>query len=480
MANSAITGQVSSLTGGPYVVATSGSVSIKPDEVEQFRVATTTNAVNYLQATGGVTGSPGITYLSAQGTDSNVDIYLQPKGSGGLRLAGTISAGHEAFRVVNSSADGYNTIWFGASNNGIILGNGSAGSYTNQLTIINSDAYPISFYTGAVRQFHIAHTASAANYIQVTGGPAGGTPTITMQGSDTDVGLDLATKGSDPFRFFTNSTVQQFAIAHAASAVNYLQVAGAVTADYPQIYFQGSDSNVGGYIDAKGSGSIRFRTAGPSAVEQFRIAHTASAVNYLEVTGSASPSPSISAAGTAPNININLLPKAAGAVQLINNSSTSQAAVVQNQNASSPYGVLVNFSGASPDNNTTWHIHCNDSTTSRALCYSDGDWYNHDNTYGAISDPRVKRNVTPVNSQWNDVKQIASGMINYETKWKPGHRMLGVDADAVEQISPGVVHMVRWGDEDLKAVDTMTMLQKGFKALGEALERIEALEAKAK
>ena len=46
----------------------------------QFQVAHTASAVNYLSATGGATGAA--TTLSAQGSDTNVDIALTPKGDG--------------------------------------------------------------------------------------------------------------------------------------------------------------------------------------------------------------------------------------------------------------------------------------------------------------------------------------------------------------------------------------------------------------
>jgi len=59
----------------------------------QFVVANTTSAVNYHQMTGSVTGS-GVVY-SAQGTDTNIDLVLTPKGTGVLRF-GTLTANADA------------------------------------------------------------------------------------------------------------------------------------------------------------------------------------------------------------------------------------------------------------------------------------------------------------------------------------------------------------------------------------------------
>ena len=57
--------------------------------VEQFRVAHTASAVNYVQATGGATGNP--VTLSAQGSNADIDLSLTPKGAGLVRF-GTYTA----------------------------------------------------------------------------------------------------------------------------------------------------------------------------------------------------------------------------------------------------------------------------------------------------------------------------------------------------------------------------------------------------
>jgi hypothetical protein len=56
----------------------------------QFNIANTASAVNYLQVTGAATGN-GVN-LSAQGTDTNIDMYLLSKGTGVLSF-GTYTAG---------------------------------------------------------------------------------------------------------------------------------------------------------------------------------------------------------------------------------------------------------------------------------------------------------------------------------------------------------------------------------------------------
>jgi hypothetical protein len=64
---------------------------------EQFRVAHTASAVNYVQATGAATGYSPI--LSAQGSNTDISIALQPKGTGSVALA----AGSSGVQISNGT-----------------------------------------------------------------------------------------------------------------------------------------------------------------------------------------------------------------------------------------------------------------------------------------------------------------------------------------------------------------------------------------
>jgi hypothetical protein len=68
---------------GNHVFYTNGSAP-------QLVIAHTASTANYLQATGSVT--TGAPILSAQGSDTNIDIALTPKGTGVLKF-GTYTAG---------------------------------------------------------------------------------------------------------------------------------------------------------------------------------------------------------------------------------------------------------------------------------------------------------------------------------------------------------------------------------------------------
>jgi hypothetical protein len=98
--------------------------------------------------------------------------------------------------------------------------------------------------------------------------------------------------------------------------------------------------------------------------------------------------------------------------------------------ATSTFGTRFKMS-VTRDDNTSDLMVAGDNTADRFRIFSDGDVVNHDNSYGAISDQRIKQNIRDSNSQWDDIKAVK--VRNY--KRKDDVRYYG--ADAWEQI--GVV-----------------------------------------
>jgi hypothetical protein len=105
---------------------------------------------------------------------------------------------------------------------------------------------------------------------------------------------------------------------------------------------------------------------------------------------------------------------------------------------------------------------------------SNGDVQNTNNSYTAISDITLKENIALASSQWSDIKNIE--VVNYNFKEETGHqthKQLGVIAQQVETVSPGLVGTDADG---VKSVNYSVLYMKSVKALQEAMERIETLE----
>jgi hypothetical protein len=115
--------------------------------------------------------------------------------------------------------------------------------------------------------------------------------------------------------------------------------------------------------------------------------------------------------------------------------------------------------------------------------WTDGDVVNTNNSYGGISDIKLKENIVDASSQWDDLKALQ--VRNYNLKEGQTHTQIGLVAQEAELVSPGLVTESPDRDEEgndlgtvTKSVNYSVLYMKAVKALQEAMERIETLEAK--
>ena len=165
------------------------------------------------------------------------------------------------------------------------------------------------------------------------------------------------------------------------------------------------------------------------------------------------------------------------------------------------FGVHVQHHGRDPDDNTSRFYSGGAAAGNRYIVFSDGDVVNHDNSYGSISDERIKENIVDCNDQWDDIKALK--IRNYKKKddvEKYGDNawvQLGVIAQELEEAgmdkcvkqesfySPEDAEVAQGkanaGDiKEYKSVKYSILYMKAIKALQEAMEKIETLETKVK
>lgn len=293
-------------------ISSSGTTSIGGTVgAESLRITPVANSVNYLSVYGAATG--GSIGIGAEGSDANIGINFTSKGSGGINLV-TNGYSQVQFQVSHTaSAVNFLRVTGGTTGNSATLS--AQGSDTNvSMNITAKGTGGIgyfgnahTFYTNGGAQFQIQNTASAVNYLQVNGQVTGGTPYFSARGSDANIGISYYTKGAESHYFNTGVNLRQFQIAHTASAVNYLQVTGGAAGSGVVLSAQGSDANISSVYQVKGAGGHYFQTAG---LNQFAVVNTASAVNYLQVTGGATGGgPGLSAQGSDTNIGMNYATK---------------------------------------------------------------------------------------------------------------------------------------------------------------------------
>jgi len=256
---------------------------------EQLRVAATVNAVNCLSITGGAAGATAAPYILATGTDAGVPLVLYSKGTSPFRfITDGSGAAPEQFRVAHlANATEYLSVVGGTASDTPSLY--AAGASTNDnINILTKGAGYLNLGTGSygtgLVQARVVHTASATEYAQFTGGTAGSQH--GTQGAGANPWTQVYSKGTGAIYLATGGgSVNQAVFAHTASAVNFWQYTGSATTNGLRLDSAGSDSGVNIYSIAKGSGGHYYCTGGSSGTVQFATTHTASAVNYGQCTG---------------------------------------------------------------------------------------------------------------------------------------------------------------------------------------------------
>jgi hypothetical protein len=161
--------------------------------------------------------------------------------------------------------------------------------------------------------------------------------------------------------------------------------------------------------------------------------------------------------------------------------TTSALSYFDNSNGSTPNGLYIDLSAASPNNATQYLLYCEDSTAQRATIRSNGGLANYQANDANLSDERVKTDIKPIGSYWDKFKAIEIVAFKYKDQTHDDDN-IGVIAQQVESVAPEFVDADGWGEtpEDgvpLKTIYTTDMYHAAIKALQEAMARIEQLEA---
>lgn len=117
-------------------------------------------------------------------------------------------------------------------------------------------------------------------------------------------------------------------------------------------------------------------------------------------------------------------------------SSVNSAIAVVSSTAGSPNGISLQFLSASPNNSANVFFECYDSTESKFIVYSNGNAVNRNNSYGAISDAKLKENVVDASPKLDDLMQVQVRNFNYIGDDK---KQLGVVAQELEQVFPSMI-----------------------------------------
>lgn len=217
----------------------------------------------------GYVEQPTITFTPVSGGSGAAAYAVVGSGTVIKSLFGTIS-NTSGFDLATPGGAQVRIVDFGDGTRPLLINGGSAGSVTSagiqapvgtlQLSTVNSSISSFTGGRGATEQFRIAHTASAVNYVQVTGAATGSSPTISAQGSDATLNLNLASKGSGSSVLFQINSLNAFQVSGTGTVVNRLRATAAIAGASPVLDVVGTDTDIDLTLTPKGTGNVRFGT----------------------------------------------------------------------------------------------------------------------------------------------------------------------------------------------------------------------------
>jgi hypothetical protein len=123
------------------------------------------------------------------------------------------------------------------------------------------------------------------------------------------------------------------------------------------------------------------------------------------------------------------------------------------------FGPLFQFN-SSPNDTSSIFLNCADSTAVRMTVYSNGNIVNQNNSYGAISDVKLKENIEPASPKLDKLMQVE--IVNYNMIGDEQNQ-IGVVAQQLEQVFPSLVQE----SDDFEKVQVPQLDEDGEQVLDE-------------
>jgi fibronectin-binding autotransporter adhesin len=217
---------------------TNVSLSIKPQGTGTVNVGT--NKANYITMTGAATTAAPV--IGADGSDTDVGITLTPKGAGNTVISsGNVGIGTSAPTARLNVGTNFSLI---DSNEVAQFGSTSATNYITVRSRAGNILHGLTYTTGMFG----ADESGASNLVYID------TKTRPPTGPDLTTYISLRTGGTESVRVHSNG------MWIGNSQANYLNVYGAATTLSPTLSAQGTDTDVSVALAPKGAGNVIIAT----------------------------------------------------------------------------------------------------------------------------------------------------------------------------------------------------------------------------
>jgi hypothetical protein len=253
-----------------------------------------------------------------------------------------------------------------------------------------------------------------------------------------------------------------------------------------------------GYLNIKeaGSGDVRF---GKKAGNDYDAIAGTWTNNHFSFYTNSTERMRIDASGRLLVNTASILGGSAAKLQVLQTVTGEWSQRINNSTAS-PHGVAISYVSASPNNTANFFHYCTDSGGARFGVYSNGGVLNYSGNNVNLSDRNAKKDITlHTDDEWNCVKAWEIVDYRYNDEADDSPTKIGVIAQQIQEHCPDLVNVFQeqadaveevLGEDgevvtEAKAavekrigVNEAQMMWKVTKALQEAMERIETLEAK--
>jgi len=180
-------------------------------------------------------------------------------------------------------------------------------------------------------------------------------------------------------------------------------------------------------------------------------------------------------------------PQASSSLAVFKDGATTRVLHSENLNNTSGDENHRSFLGSNCNNTSSYHFIASISGGGDKLyMYGNGNIQNTNNSYGGLSDIKLKENISDASSQWDDIKAVQVKKYSWIADDLNAADQIGVIAQDLEASGmSGLVETTDDKDEDGALTGTQTkgvkysiLYMKAVKALQEAMTRIETLETK--